>query len=448
MALAVYLAGLVDADMSTASAQSSLKALSEDASGIQLATRHSFILEDPPDNLKNAPASESADVKMLDQDTKKNEGQKEENIQVEDQMLAPDGSDVSKDNIDQEENDKVSNEKQLLSSSNEGEENSLTRKHVDGAVGEKDVNPSHVEESSNPALPVSVEPEPGDQTVPMDVTLTPITVMKSGEVTPITVKNSDEVTPSTVEKNVSPSTAEKEDTLGTVDKPGEVSCADVVRSDEVASPSTLKTPSSSVKESTDTAAAMEFTNCTEVPKAVDKVSDSVSSEDKNSLQTVASNSNTEAGTDTVSHAGDNDAPKLVGSNMPATRDEQVVDRLKRAAVTTLSAAAVKAKILANEEEYQIKKLATFLIDKQLHKLETKMAFFNEMDSKLIRVREQIENSRKKLYQERAHIIATRLGLPAQSSRGMPSSLPASRFAMNYANSAPKPIPRGPIPPSR
>ncbi|KAK9113134.1 hypothetical protein Scep_020653 [Stephania cephalantha] len=58
MALAVYLAGLVDADMSTASAQSSLKALSEDASGIQLATRHSFILEDPPDNLKNAPASE------------------------------------------------------------------------------------------------------------------------------------------------------------------------------------------------------------------------------------------------------------------------------------------------------------------------------------------------------------------------------------------------------
>lgn len=75
---------------------------------------------------------------------------------------------------------------------------------------------------------------------------------------------------------------------------------------------------------------------------------------------------------------------------------------------------------------------------QLHKLETKLACFNEMESVVMRVREQLERSRQKLYHERAQIIAARLGLPASSSRTMPPSLPTNRVAMNFANLVPRP----------
>lgn len=41
------------------------------------------------------------------------------------------------------------------------------------------------------------------------------------------------------------------------------------------------------------------------------------------------------------------------------------DKLKRAAVTALSAAAVKAKLLADQEEDQILQFSAFLIEKQV-----------------------------------------------------------------------------------
>jgi SWI/SNF related-matrix-associated actin-dependent regulator of chromatin subfamily C len=148
------------------------------------------------------------------------------------------------------------------------------------------------------------------------------------------------------------------------------------------------------------------------------------------------------------------------------KDDNKIDKIKRAAVSALSAAAVKAKLLANQEEDQIRQLAASLIEKQvflqpsrhstllsmivhrsmtlwmvpyvqLHKLEMKLAFFNEMDSVIMRVREQLDRSRQRLYQERAQIIASRLGLPP-SSRAVPPSLPANRIAMNFANAFPRP----------
>uniref|UniRef100_A0A0A0K3R8 SMARCC C-terminal domain-containing protein n=1 Tax=Cucumis sativus TaxID=3659 RepID=A0A0A0K3R8_CUCSA len=91
--------------------------------------------------------------------------------------------------------------------------------------------------------------------------------------------------------------------------------------------------------------------------------------------------------------------KEENSNSTGKKEEKI-DKLKRAAVTTLSAAAVKAKILANQEEDQIRQLAMILIEKQ--------------------------------------IIAARLGLPASSSRGVAPTLPANRMAMNFPNSAPRP----------
>lgn len=48
-----------------------------------------------------------------------------------------------------------------------------------------------------------------------------------------------------------------------------------------------------------------------------------------------------------------------------TKDDHIIENTKRAAITALSAAAVKAKLLADQEEDQIRQLATLLIDKQV-----------------------------------------------------------------------------------
>ncbi|URE19909.1 Zinc finger, ZZ type [Musa troglodytarum] len=53
MALAAFLSGLVESDAVITSCRSSLKAMSEDSPSIQLATRHCFLLEDPPIDRKD-----------------------------------------------------------------------------------------------------------------------------------------------------------------------------------------------------------------------------------------------------------------------------------------------------------------------------------------------------------------------------------------------------------
>uniref|UniRef100_A0A2P2MHE4 Uncharacterized protein MANES_15G164300 n=1 Tax=Rhizophora mucronata TaxID=61149 RepID=A0A2P2MHE4_RHIMU len=62
-----------------------------------------------------------------------------------------------------------------------------------------------------------------------------------------------------------------------------------------------------------------------------------------------------------------------------------------------------------------------------------------MDSVMMRVREQLDRSRQRLYHERAQIIAARLGLPASAPRAMPSSFPTNRIAMNFPNSLARPL---------
>lgn len=56
------------------------------------------------------------------------------------------------------------------------------------------------------------------------------------------------------------------------------------------------------------------------------------------------------------------------NNSLITNDDPInpsINRLKRAAVTVLSAAAVKAKLLANQEEDQIRQLVSLIIEKQV-----------------------------------------------------------------------------------
>ena len=62
-------------------------------------------------------------------------------------------------------------------------------------------------------------------------------------------------------------------------------------------------------------------------------------------------------------------------NTETKKDDSKFDRVKRAAVTAISAAAVKAKLLANQEEDQIRQLAAFLIEKQVN-LITKQALIS------------------------------------------------------------------------
>ncbi|XP_057788246.1 SWI/SNF complex subunit SWI3D [Salvia miltiorrhiza] len=115
------------------------------------------------------------------------------------------------------------------------------------------------------------------------------------------------------------------------------------------------------------------------------------------------------------------------------------EKLKRAAVTALSAGAVKAKLLADQEEDQILQLSTFLIEKQLYKLETKLAFFADMENVGMRVRELLERSKQRLFHERAQIIATRFGMPPGSARPASQNLPPNRAAGAFPNAASRPL---------
>lgn len=59
---AAFLTGLVDQDVVTASSRSSLKSMSEESPGTQLVSRHCFILEDPPNDVRSSPAPERSAI--------------------------------------------------------------------------------------------------------------------------------------------------------------------------------------------------------------------------------------------------------------------------------------------------------------------------------------------------------------------------------------------------
>ncbi|OAY67105.1 hypothetical protein ACMD2_25813 [Ananas comosus] len=83
-------------DNAITSCRSSLKAISEESPAIQLATRHCFILEDPPGDMKSKIASKGAEC------------QKDE-----DQTLSLNGTDKLKDSKEQSEENALSLEKKM-----------------------------------------------------------------------------------------------------------------------------------------------------------------------------------------------------------------------------------------------------------------------------------------------------------------------------------------------
>ncbi|KAK6916553.1 SWIRM domain [Dillenia turbinata] len=317
MALTAFLAKLVEPNVVTVSARSSLKSFLDVSSSMQLAVRHCFNLEDPPDEKKETTGPGSA----VAEDAQKDGNGKEENaVPVTHQSTSPN------DRAGKKTNDCISEEKKSIVS--------------------PDCN------GNGKSMAAEVQ---------------------------------DSITTNKLTPNV-----------------------DI--------------PSSSVKESGDKLSEPG----TEAAKNADMVIESLPLE-KDPAQPVSS------ATD-----GENRAKKECKTKGDPTKTkDHDMDKLKRAATTALIAAAVKAKLFADQEEDQIRRLTTHIIEKQLHQLEARLLFFSEMDNVVLKIRELMERLRQKLYQERAQIIASRLGLPASSSRAMPSqSLPNN---MNFANTVPRPL---------
>ncbi|XP_024966488.1 SWI/SNF complex subunit SWI3D isoform X1 [Cynara cardunculus var. scolymus] len=360
MAMAAFLSRLVDPNIVTASARTSLKSVSSGGTGLQLSARHSFVIEHPTDEKK--PDNTERDV----QEKVEQEGMK-------------DKTDSSR----KQEEEKSS---LILSDSSVNDDNDKE--------GKKESSVSHGEKK-NPIPAEVVLPKKGKN------------VGRKG----ISASSKKDKDPITEKAIIAAETNEQTDQI--------------------------ENPSSSKKESegsADGGPPLGVSRSTEAPKDEEMVSKSLPSETAEPHQ---SNTSLAENTANSEEAGAKDC-KNVNKHPLDTKDDPDMHKLTSAAVTAISAAAVKAKFLADQEEDQIRQLATSLIEKQLHKLETKLAFFTEMDGVVARVREQMERSKQRLYHERAQIIAARLGMSsAASTRPMPHPLP-NRGGMPFPNAVQRP----------
>ncbi|KAJ8767222.1 hypothetical protein K2173_013619 [Erythroxylum novogranatense] len=403
MALAAFMARLVGPDIATASARTSLKSLSSKSPGLQLAARHCFLLEDPPDDVKDQIDLHSA-TEMADHDVQNdNQNDKceknnssnedsdlEENITV-DSSNAEVAEKVTSVN---EEGTAVTCEKLETGESQECEDSKLLKDGSTSTLKESNETPSKSDCHSN-SKDLLEEPslEKHSQTITAAKVVDEGTDLKQLE----KYEPSPSITLVSVEEPAKHVTSKNVD-MGT---------------DSLPLGKKVKHPQEKG-----------------VPNDIDMSSSQASEAGKSQQAHMSSSIGVDAGEDQKRSKSEKPACKQI-------KDDNM-DKLKRAAVAAISAAAVKAKFLANQEEDQIKQLAISLIEKQLYKLELKLSFFHEMENMIMRVREQLERSKQRLFHERAQIIAARLGVPASASRQPPSSLPANRIAMNFANTVQRP----------
>ncbi|KAL0334744.1 UNVERIFIED_CONTAM: SWI/SNF complex subunit SWI3D [Sesamum radiatum] len=100
MTLAAFLVRLVEPNMATASVRSLLKSLSGNCSSEQLAARHCFPLEDPPDDKKNLAVSEGAATEIIEHEARKDEDESAEKQQEEAPDSVVDGISLRNDEND------------------------------------------------------------------------------------------------------------------------------------------------------------------------------------------------------------------------------------------------------------------------------------------------------------------------------------------------------------
>ncbi|KAK4401551.1 SWI/SNF complex subunit SWI3D [Sesamum angolense] len=362
MTLAAFLVRLVEPNMATASVRSLLKSLSGNCSSEQLAARHCFPLEDPPDDKKNLAVSEGAATEIIEHEARKDEDESAEKQQEE----APDS---------------VVDGISLRNDENDGKKDSAPQEHDE----QKD---STSKDQKPVDFPSSARADRSDA------------AHEEGQ--PATASE-----PSNSPKEQAPKDAEE----------------------SVVSASQSELQLDPVKKSEDGVSAGETSQSKEPLKDENMIS---VSEKKDDDVLVTSNSVTEKEDNT----GDGEAKECGSDKKEPIVNKRDLDKnkLQRAAITALSAAAVKAKLLADQEEDQILQLSSSLIEKQLYKLEMKLAFFSDMENVVMRVKEQLDRSKQRLFQERAQIIATRFGM-STSARPTSQILPPNRAAVTFPNPA-------------
>ncbi|XP_042438024.1 SWI/SNF complex subunit SWI3C homolog isoform X3 [Zingiber officinale] len=112
---------------------------------------------------------------------------------------------------------------------------------------------------------------------------------------------------------------------------------------------------------------------------------------------------------------------------------------EHAAMAGLSAAAMKAKLFADQEEREIQRLAATIINHQLKRLELKLKQFAELETLLLKECEQAERMRQRLSAERSRMMTSRFGASPNSVPSPGGAAPAGAAAAAVAMGA-NPIP--------
>ncbi|KAF8095875.1 hypothetical protein N665_0320s0004 [Sinapis alba] len=390
MGLAAFLVRLGGSDVATASARASIKSLKSN-SGLLLTTRHCFVLEDPPDNKKDLTESKSVDAVGNDGSAHKDEHPEEKSQKAEDVSLNSDDREMTDADPGKENQDSVSEEKQP------GSRTESFARNLD-AEGLKKFSDAVATKNSE---------------APADISCTSQDKC-SGKELQEPLKDGNKL--SSENKDASQETVSQ-------------SAADASQP-EASKDMEMKDMSQSPKDPQDMVKIVgeKVEQAKESAKDALSMPDTSVAQQPNGTATVPEN-----GTDDENSNKEGNKEKDVSEE---TKDKHNTDKLKRAAISALSAAAVKAKHLAKQEEDQIRQLSGSLIEKQLRKLEAKLSIFNDAESLTVRVKEQLEKSRQRLYHERAQIIAARLGGPPSMSSK--ASLPTNRTAANFGNVAQRP----------
>ncbi|XP_055815715.1 SWI/SNF complex subunit SWI3D isoform X2 [Solanum dulcamara] len=312
MAVAAFLVKLVESKRVNASVRSSLKSMPGNPSGEKLALRHCFVLEDPPDDGKTSSDTDRPANGSVDPEDKKDEDDSVE-MQKEEKLTS------------------VIDEKSLSIGQEETKGETSIDKKCEEQDGEnhEEKNEKELEEAAHLVSTSDENPEKSDTSKQSG----PIPTDKEGE--PASLKEPDDAG---LAVGQTPSTTAESDVLT----------------------SKLELPPGFEKESVDGALMDIPSDSPDTPKDEDMMP---AVQTKEPEQSMKSNSVLENGENTG--AGEVKGTVDGRKDPLKTKNDLDIDKIKRAAVTALSAAAVKAKYLADQEEDQIRLLTIALIEKQL-----------------------------------------------------------------------------------
>ncbi|XP_062202466.1 SWI/SNF complex subunit SWI3C homolog [Phragmites australis] len=116
------------------------------------------------------------------------------------------------------------------------------------------------------------------------------------------------------------------------------------------------------------------------------------------------------------------------------------EAVKNAAICGLSAAAMKSKLFADQEEREIQRLAATIINHQLKRLELKLKQFAEVETMLLKESERLESTRQQLAAQRVRMLSARF-----ASTGPGGSSTMATNPMNQATSPRPPVMSGSMP---